>query len=170
VLTHHGFTAAFVAIVLSCANAVRAQSAPDPALTADIEKLLEITKANQIGVQMSSIVSQQVVDGLARQQPDVPPRMVEIVKQVLGEQFARAFGGPDGMQPKLVAVYAKHFTVQDVRGLIAFYSTDLGKKLIDQTPLLVQESAAVGQEWATQHMPEMMRTLEQRLRSEGFVK
>ena len=74
------------------------------------------------------------------------------------------------MMPKLVAVYAKHFTQQDIRTLIAFYNTDLGRKLIDQTPLIVQESAIVGQEWATTHMPDVMAALQRRLRAEGLLK
>jgi len=28
----------------------------------------------------------------------------------------------------IVAIYAKYYTYEDVRGLLAFYSTDLGKK------------------------------------------
>ena len=167
---HQWFTAVLVAALLSCARSVHAQVAPDPGLTADIQRLLDLTKASQLGAQMAGLVSQQVIQGLRQAQPDVPARTADVVQQFLSEQFAIAFSAPDGMMPKLVAVYAKHFTQQDIRGLIAFYNTDLGKKLIDQTPLIVQESAVVGQEWAGAHMPDIMAALERKLRAEGLVK
>ena len=96
--------------------------------------------------------------------------MIEVTQQVLDEEFAKAFTGPDSMASGLVAVYAKHFTQAEVRELLAFYGTDLGKKAIAALPLIAQESAAVGQAWSAQHMPEVMATLERRLRAEGFLK
>jgi hypothetical protein len=172
VLKHRWTAALMVGVVLFCGRAARAQAAPDAALAADIQKLLDLTKASQLGTQMASLVSQQVIQGLKQSQPNMPPRAAEVIQQFLGEQFAIAFSAssPDGMMPKLVAVYANHFTQQDIRGLIAFYNTDLGQKLINQTPLIVSESATVGQEWAAQHMPDMLAALERKLRADGLVK
>ncbi|MCI5072522.1 DUF2059 domain-containing protein [bacterium] len=47
----------------------------------------------------------------------------------------------------LVPVYAKHFTDKDIDGLIKFYKTPLGKKLLEKQPLIMQDSLIVGQQW-----------------------
>jgi len=166
----HRLTAPLVvAGVLLCAHAADAQVL-DESFRTDIEKLLEVTGASQLGAQMASIMGRQVIDGLKRSQPDIPDRMIELTKQVLDEEFAKAFTGPDSLTSRVVGVYAKHFTQGEIRGLLAFYGTDLGKKMIAVMPILVQESAVIGQEWSAQHLPEILATLQKRLQSESLSK
>jgi hypothetical protein len=143
----------------------------DESFRLDIEKLLEVTNSSQIGVQTARLMSEQILAGLKNSRPDIPDRVIEIAKEVLDSELSKMFAGPDGLQARIVSIYGKHFTHEDVRGLLAFYSTDLGKKAIGVMPVVVQEAAAAGQQWAQQHLPGIKSALESRLRSEGlFVK
>jgi uncharacterized protein len=67
------------------------------------------------------------------------------------------------------AIYARHFTAQELREIIAFYRTPTGRKLLDTTPQLSAEVAAM----ITPHMPEFYgRTMEafvKALRSRGYA-
>ena len=56
----------------------------------------------------------------------------------------------DDLVDKLVPVYEKHLTIEDLDAIIAFYKTPAGKKFADKTPLITQESMLVGQEWGMQ--------------------
>ncbi|GLB47712.1 DUF2059 domain-containing protein [Neptunitalea lumnitzerae] len=47
----------------------------------------------------------------------------------------------------LTPVYKKHFTMEDLDQLIAFYNSDIGKKLVEKTPMIMQESSQIGQLW-----------------------
>jgi uncharacterized protein len=136
----------------------------------DIQKLLETTGSTQLGAQVANYVSGQMIDGLKQSQPSIPDRAVAIVKQVLEEEFAKAFDAPDGLREQLVVIYAKHFTHEDVRGLLMFYSSDLGKKVMATLPMIFQESAAAGQQWAQAQTPRIASVIQTRLRAEGFVK
>ena len=142
----------------------------DASFRADIEKLLAVTGAAQMGVQVASLISGQLLIGLKQAQPDIPDRALEIAKQVLDSEFATAFVGPDSLAEQVVLIYARHFTHEDIRGLLAFYSTDLGKKAIASMPLVVQDGAAAGQKWAEKQTPRVMTVLQARLRAEGFIK
>jgi len=71
---------------------------------------------------------------------------------------------------ELVPVYAKYFTQDDIRGMLAFYESPVGKKMIQTMPAVVQDSMAVGQRWGQTVMPRVIATLQQRLRAEGFIK
>jgi len=142
----------------------------EPSFRSDIQKLMEVTGAAQMGAQAASLVSGQIIDGLKKSQPSIPDGAIAVVKQVLDEEFAKAFSGPDSINEQLVAIYAKHFTQEDVRGLLTFYSSDLGKKLVAAMPAVFQESAAAGQQWAQTQMPRIATTLQTRLRAEGFIK
>lgn len=142
----------------------------DERLRSDVRKLLEITGAAQMGVQTAQLVSAQILGGLKKAQPGIPARALDVAQQVLDEEFARAFGGPDGLDEAMISIYARHFTSADIRGLLEFYGTDLGKKTIALMPVVFQEGAAAGRQWADRQMPRIAETLERRLRAEGFIK
>lgn len=44
-------------------------------------------------------------------------------------------------------IWARHFTTDDLRQLLAFYDTPLGRKLLATQPVIAQESMLAGQQW-----------------------
>jgi hypothetical protein len=66
------------------------------------------------------------------------------------------------------AIYARHFTAQELREVIAFYSTPTGRKLLQMTPQMTAEVMAM----ITPHMPDFYgRTIDafaKVLRSRGY--
>ena len=47
----------------------------------------------------------------------------------------------------LAVLYATHFTVQELDGLVAFYQSPVGRRLRELQPTLIAESSAIGQRW-----------------------
>ena len=45
------------------------------------------------------------------------------------------------------SVYAKYLNHDELKQLIIFYSSPLGKKVAKSTPIITQESMQIGQEW-----------------------
>jgi uncharacterized protein len=153
-------------LLISCAPA-RAQDI-DPAIRADIEKLLAVTGVASNGARLATTVGNQLIDTMRRQQPQMPPRIGEIIKEVLGAEFTRAFTDPM-VHGALVRIYAAHFSRTEISALLDFYSTELGRKLIVVTPQLAEEAAAAGQQWATANMPRILGIVQQRLRDEKLI-
>lgn len=147
-----------------------AGQAIDESFRADIRKLMEVSGAAQMATQAATMISNSVMTAFAKSQPGISDRAVELVKQVLQAEFAKAFQGPDSLIEQLLPVYEKHFTQDEVKGLLAFYTSPLGKKVVSETPLIFQESAAIGQQWAEKMMPAISAAVEAKLRAEGFVK
>lgn len=141
----------------------------DPAFRADIVRLMEVTGSAEVGEQMASLISGQILDGFKKTHPRVSPRAFDIAKEVLVAEFATAFKGPEGLFAKLIPLHAKYFSQEDVRGLLAFYETELGRKMIAVMPALMQESAQVGQAWAEEMMPRVDKVLKERLEAEGLL-
>lgn len=48
---------------------------------------------------------------------------------------------------RIIPVYARHFSDDDLRGLVAFYNSPVGKKYVAETPQITAESMAVGRAW-----------------------
>tara|TARA_R110002050_G_scaffold290915_2_gene444898 strand:- start:923 stop:1330 length:408 start_codon:yes stop_codon:yes gene_type:complete len=58
-----------------------------------------------------------------------------------------ANGTLDGLYEKMAELYMAEFTQDEVRELVAFYNTDLGKKLAEKQLGLTQKAMMFGQSW-----------------------
>lgn len=65
----------------------------------------------------------------------------------------------------LVPIYKKYMTLSDLNEMIRFYKTPVGKKFAKNTPLIMQESTQIGQQWAL----EMGQVFEKKLKSKGYL-
>ena len=166
---HIWFAVVCVSVCPLVAQPARAQTV-DPAFAADIQKLMEITGSSTTAAQVASFVIAQTLDRLRKSQPGIPERAFVVAKEVLDAEFAKALSGPDSINTLVIPIYAKYFTREDVKGLLTFYSTDLGKKTTAVMPKLFQEGAVAGQQWMAQNMARINAVLESRLRAEGFIK
>ncbi|HEV3485500.1 MAG TPA: DUF2059 domain-containing protein, partial [Vicinamibacterales bacterium] len=133
----------------------------DARFRADVEKLLDVTGAAALGTQMATLVSNQFIEAMKQQRPFVPDGAIALIKEVLHAEFSKAFDGPDGMRAKLVDVYVKHFSHEEIIKILEFYSTDVGRKTVSLLPKLAQEGAAVGQQWALANMQRIAATIDE---------
>jgi len=58
-----------------------------------------------------------------------------------------ASGTLDGLYLKMADLYMAEFTQDEIKELVAFYHTDLGKKLAEKQLGLTQKAMAFGQSW-----------------------
>ena len=63
---------------------------------------------------------------------------------------------------RMVPIYQKHFTADEVGGLLKFYRSPLGKKVITEMPLTMAEGMKVGQAWGHERGQAMIKTLQQK--------
>ncbi len=67
----------------------------------------------------------------------------------------------DDLVDMLVPVYSRHLTLDDLQKIIEFYQTPTGKKYAEKTPLIMQESMQVGQQWGMKIGQEFQEKLEE---------
>jgi uncharacterized protein len=60
----------------------------------------------------------------------------------------------------MVPAYQHHFTADEVEGLIKFYKSSLGQKLVTQMPATMAEAAQAGQQWGRQRTSDMFSELQ----------
>lgn len=66
-----------------------------------------------------------------------------------------------------IPIYDKHLTHEEIKGLIAFYQTPLGAKLIEKLPAIAQDSMAVGMKWGGEIAQKAMAKMEAQKKKEG---
>jgi hypothetical protein len=120
------------------AAAAPQQDPPIPAgKQAKIREILRLTGSGQMG----TMVVHQMITALKPQMAGVP----ESFWQEFMEEVK-----PAELEELVVPIYARHFSEAELQGLIDFYSSPLGRKVVGEMPQVLQESVAAGQVWGRQ--------------------
>ena len=157
------------AFLLTSARPARAQEL-SAEFRADIEKLLTLTNAAGMGSDAAGTLAARVLAELQRRQPNIPPPAVAAAREGLEREVTTALSSPDGLRAGFIAGYASHFTHDDVRELLRFYTSDVGRKLLTATPAIIQAGAAASQAWFLANGARIDKAVEARLRADGFLK
>jgi len=106
--------------------------------TSEAEKvareLLEVSGVIKMGGQ----ITEQLIQYQKKNMPDIP------------EQFWTEVAGEvrtEGLNQKIVAVYVNHFTVDEMKAIVAFYKTSAGNKYLEKLPEVTKEAMAAGRRW-----------------------
>jgi hypothetical protein len=63
----------------------------------------------------------------------------------------------------MIPVYQKYLTREDLQGVIAFYSSPVGQRLLDKTPAMTTEAMKISMERMEKMMPEIMAKMQKRM-------
>lgn len=149
----HYWKAIFIIVLLVIGSPVIAQQnmLDSGTIKDDILELLAITNAEKLGDQML----EQIFNAYEHMMPDVP---VEVWQKARKEMRS------GDMLELIIPIYAKHFSREDIRGLITFYKSPTGKKFIDKQETIMKESMAIGMAWGQ----EVSKKIESELKSKGY--
>lgn len=116
--------------------------AQEDAFKKDVLKVLEMSGANaQIKVAKDQIV-----------------KMIPADKQ---SAFTTEFEATmPGFYDKMAKIYMETYTKEDIKAMIAFYETPVGKKMTEKSAELFQKSQLAGQDWGKSLQTIMMKYLQ----------
>jgi len=100
----------------------------------EIEKMLRLTGMEKMVDQIKT----QMISGLKNQITDVP--------ETFWTKFAQKMDSRELIE-KIIPVYDKYYTIEDLRAVNAFYASPAGQKVLSTMPQVVQESMKIGEEW-----------------------
>jgi uncharacterized protein len=154
------FALAFVAVLH--ASPVAAQPAPDDALLAARE-LIAVTRATEQIKQMLPTIMQALKPAIVQGRPQVE-RDFDAVMPLLLDAVGSRIGE---MVDQMASVYARNFTPDEMRQLVAFYRGPLGQKFLEKMPTVMQESMSVGQAFGQRIAGELRSRMIEELRKKG---
>jgi uncharacterized protein len=136
-----------VALLLATgAGSVGAATAKPPS-EAQVRQLMEVFGVDrmlgQMNTQMATMMQQQV--------PCVPA------------SYWQGFIDKDGIREltgRMVPIYQRHFSAADIDGLLKFYRSPLGKKVITAMPATMAEGMQLGQSWGRERAQAMLAQLQ----------
>jgi TonB family protein len=138
------FRLALLLSILSLAAVpMQAQAPADPAKIAQIHRLLEVMDiANNLArVAPASLQETDKLTDSLMTWPGAPPEVLERAKkrQELSREIMLAKFHAIDFVEFLTPIYDKHYSLDDINALIAFYQTPTGRKTLEIDPLITLE-------------------------------
>jgi len=124
----------------------RGRTSIDPAKEADIRSLMELVGARDAMQEFAARGADQLHDNL----------IASVPANERGQKFVNAFIqsykaklNADDATAQLVDIYDRHFTQDEIKGLLQFYGSPLGQKLAAEMPKINQEMQAANRAFST---------------------
>ncbi len=124
--------------VLTVPSRARAQT-PDPAKVALIQQILAVTHAADLAV----TAIETTLPTQRQANPQIPGEF--------WDEFAkRARAEVPRLVQLLVPIYDRQFTTAQLKELLAFYQSPIGRHLIGVQPVITTQSMQAGQQWGSE--------------------
>lgn len=75
------------------------------------------------------------------------------------KQFMTKYMSWKSLESDFVTIYMKAFSEAELKQMLAFYRTPVGKKALRETPQLLQQGTHIGAERVQKNLPELMQAL-----------
>lgn len=131
-----------------------------------VVSLIERAGAGDMAEQIGAVMSQQMITGIRRQNPDLSPEQASVISEVVIGQMRRILSDPEYLDG-ITGIYARHFTQQELQDLVAFYSSPLGEKIVSTQSQIAQESMLLAQQLMTRYTAGIQAELQERLQALG---
>ncbi len=120
------------------------------------EELMKLMAFEESVIQSGEAGFGMVEQSLAGQ--DLNKEEMEEVKDAFMAYMRQVATDPE-LKAKTTSAYEKNFTIEEIKELIAFYKTPVGKKSIKVLPALTGEIMAFSQQLAQRHVGSFQETL-----------
>jgi uncharacterized protein len=131
--------------------------------TAAARELIEVMRVTDQFKVLMPMVMQQLKPAIVQGRPQVERDYDAIVPQMLTAAEAR-MGELTGA---LAAVYATHFTADELRQVMAFYRGPVGQKFLQIMPKIMQDSMTIGQKFGESIALDTRNRIIEELRKRG---
>jgi hypothetical protein len=139
------------------AGGVQGKHRIDPVKQADIRSLMELVGARDTVQEATTKGTEEIRESLVATVPD----------NQRGQQFVNSFVADyrkkfsaDDVTEHMVAIYDKHFTAEEIKGLLQFYGSPLGQKMAAEMPKIAAETQAANRTEGTRVAREVLQDLQ----------
>jgi uncharacterized protein len=111
---------------------------------------------------MAPIVAAQI----RQAHPTATDKTLAVFSSAFKEEMAR---NVDDLLKMQAAVYAEHFSEQDLKTLAAFYRSDVGKRFVDEQSVIVKEITPLAARWGQEAGQRAAQRAMEKLQKEGIT-
>lgn len=109
---------------------------------------------------MGETAKQQLIDS----RPDQAEQINDIVNEATLELAPRR----GDLEDEVARIYARVFTVEELKQIAEFYNTDAGKKLIRETPVIARSMEEASRIWGTGVQRDLQQAITKKMEAAGL--
>ena len=157
-----------VLLAIACVAAggmARAQTpTPAPTAIAAAKELVIIKGATAMFDPLIPGVIESAKNGFLPTNPQLAQPLNEIAAELRKQYEPRR----NEIIDEVAKIYAQHFTEQELKDLVTFYKSPLGKKMVTEEPFAVDQSLKTAQAWATHFSDEVIERFQVEMKKRGY--
>jgi hypothetical protein len=142
-----------------------AQTKPSKTAMATAEELINVTGATQLFNPLIAGVIEQAKILYLQQNPALAKDLNEITAKLrtdLAPRFTE-------LTTEVATLYATHFTEAELKQILTFYQSPVGKKMLSQQPVVIDASMKFAQSWANKLSDEVVAKMRDELKKRGHA-
>lgn len=153
------------AVLTAGALPVQAQNAVPEDEKPYIDRMIELMQFDTMVQQTMTGMTQQVLQAIRQNNPDMPEEAIQIVAQAFSEEGRVMM---NGMMNELGPLMAKFYNAEELKQIVAFYETPAGQKSIQIIPQLTQEIQRLMQPRLQDFQQRAVAKAQERLKEAGY--
>ena len=154
---------AVVAALAAFAPPAYAQPKPSPAAMATAHELIKITGASTLFNPLIAGVIEQAKLLFLQQNPGLTKDLNEVAAKLRVEYAPRL----SDLTNHVARLYVQRFSESELKQLLVFYQSPLGKKLLAQQPQIVDSSMKYAQDWANKLSDQVIAKMREEMKKRG---
>jgi hypothetical protein len=151
-------TLAFALVLLLALFCLPRPAAADeltPEKISDIKQLLTLSGSAQITTKLADTLARQITQALRKKRPDLSEKTLGDVEREVRQAVVEKMLGAGGPLDRLVPIYASRFSHEEIRQIVDFYKSPVGRKVAQTLPELHGEAQKLGLQFARELGPEI---------------
>ena len=140
-----------------------------PAKKEAMKELMQVSGEAQMAELNANYVARRFILNLKNSKPDIDSKVFDIAKEECKTVIHEEIVIKESYQPYFYHIYHKYFTFEEIKELIQFYKTPLGRRLVAIMPKMSDESITASELWRQQILdPKFEQRVSSRFHKEGI--
>jgi uncharacterized protein len=154
---------ATVAVALVAFSPAAQSQHPSAAAMATAKELVQVTGATALFNPLIAGVVEQAKLLFLQQDPSLNKDLTEVANKMRAALAPRFSEVTD----EVAKLYASHFNEQELKQILVFYKSPVGKKLLAQQPNIIDSSMKYAQTWANKLSDEVVAKMREEMKKKG---
>lgn len=153
-----------VSLVIACSTAAQeaAKAAPTQEEVLNLFNVMHVREQTMAVMQKSEAQIKTITrDLVERRVPGITPLQLGELDAMIGDLYENY--PVDQILGDMVPVYQKHLTKSDIDAVLAFYTSPVGQKLMQEMPAMTEEAMQIASSRLQEDNEAIMRRLEERI-------
>ena len=143
-------------LLVGLAGSAHAQDASESEQQAALDLLETMNTQQTFEASMDAMLDMQM------EQNPAATQLEPIMREFFAEHLAW-----EEIQPDYVALYTDLYTEDELKGIIEFYQTDVGQKMVEVMPEMAVRSQQIAQEHIQEHASELQQKIMEAMQDQG---